>query len=267
MQVLRVSPVPIVLAFVAGVALMGVSSGPSADEMGPVLWDVGYALVVLSVATFAAVLWCGVYLEVREAARGMPGLRSVGQPEMKPEVAANLREKEQSLSALGFRHDGWFSLDDFAVTHVSAWRHETHSTAAFILYFPVGGNFRLRFVRRFPSGGVLASTTRLTDLSYPPPEGMYLQMRKHASVDELLAWHREAESLFPGASSVPDDTPAGSPRDLFVAIGVRWANHWMRDRTWLLGVEPVGECWRMYHLCGMPLARQFELGWATPFWR
>ena len=33
MKVLRVSPVPIVLTFVAGVALMGVSSGPSADEM------------------------------------------------------------------------------------------------------------------------------------------------------------------------------------------------------------------------------------------
>ena len=128
--------------------------------------------------------------------------------------------------------------------------------------------FRLRFVRRFPSGGVLVSSTRLCDLSYPPPQGLYLQVKKGASVEELWAWHLEAEALFPDATgAAPGEVEVSGPRELYVAVAARWAGHRRRDRTWLLAVEPVGEFWRMYHLCGMPLARQFELGWATPFWK
>ena len=126
--------------------------------------------------------------------------------------------------------------------------------------------FRLRFVRRFPSGGVLVSSTRLVDLSYPPPQGVYVQVKTGASVDELWAWHLEGEALFPDTTGAAAGE-GGGPRDLFVAVAARWAGHRRRDRTWLLAVEPFGECWRMYHLCGMPLRRQFELGWTTPYWQ
>jgi hypothetical protein len=51
-----------------------------------------------------------------------------------------------------------------------------------------------------------------------------------------------------------------------VAVAARWAGHRRRDPTWLLAVEPVEECWRMYHLSGMPLRQQFERGWTTPYW-
>jgi hypothetical protein len=269
MRVMRVSAVPILLACVAGGVLMavgsGASDGPEAGERR-ILWDVGYHLLVLGGLLFVAVLWGGVYLEVVEASRGMPGLRSVGEPAMTLEASVQLRALEQSLSGLGFRHDGWFSLDDFGETHVSAWQHER--AAAFILHLPGSGMFRLRFVRRFASGGILVSSTRLCDLGIPPPEGVYIQVRKGASANELWAWHLEGEALFPDAiSPAPGGAEAGGPRELFVAVLTRWARHWRRDRTWLLAVEPFGECWRMYHLCGVPLRRQFELGWATPFWQ
>jgi hypothetical protein len=271
MWVLRVSAVPIVLACLAGGVLMavgfGASDGPEAGERR-ILWEVGSHLLVLGGLLFVALLWGGVYLEVVEASRGMPGLRSVGEPAMTPEAAVGLRALEQSLSSLGFRPDGWFSLDDFGEMHVSAWQHESHPAAAFILHLPGSGMFRLRFVRRFASGGILVSSTRLCDLGIPPPEGVYIQVRKGASASELWAWHLEGEALFPDVTSpAPGDTEAGGPRELFVAVLARWAGHLRRDRTWLMAVEPFGECWRMYHLCGMPLRRQFESGWATPFWQ
>jgi hypothetical protein len=87
-------------------------------------------------------------------------------------------------------------------------------------------------------------------------------------VEGLWAWHLEAEVLFPDATAAaPADAEIAGPREQFVALATRWAGHRRRDRTWLLAVEPFGECWRMYHLCGMPLSRQFELGWTIPFWR
>jgi hypothetical protein len=271
MRVMRASPVLILLAGMVGMGLMVAGyGGPHGSQAGErqILWELGYHLLVLDGLIFVAVLWGGVYLEVVEASRGMPGLRLVGEPEMKPEVTARLRALERSLTAHGFRHDGWFSLDDFAETHVSAWQNDGHPAAAFILYFPAGGVFRLRFIRWFPSGGVLVSSTKVTDLGCAPPEGIYIQVRKGASVDELWAWHLEAESLFPDASSPPrGEVAALGPRERYVALLTRWAEHKRRDRTWLLALEPVGECWRTYHLCGMPLARQFELGWATPYWR
>jgi hypothetical protein len=271
MRVMRLSPGPIVLSWAVGGLLMAAGAGAwRGVEAGQreVLWDVGYSVLVLGGTLFVVVLWGGVYLEVVEASRGSPGLRSVGEPEMPPEAASKLRVLEQELSGLGFRHDGWFSLDNFGEMRVSAWQHEDHPAVAFILHLPGSGAFRLRFVRRFASGGVLVSTTRLVDLACLPPEGVYVQMRKGDSASELWAWHLEAESLFPDRDSLsPDDGETVGPRELYVALSTRWAKHKRRDRTWLLAVEPCGEAWRMYHLCGMPLARQFELGWATPFWQ
>ena len=205
---------------------------------------------------------------VVEASRGMPGLQVVGEPTLKAEAAGEWRSLQAALTGLGFRFDGWLSLDDFDQTHVSAWRHPGHPAAAFVFYSPSGGTFRLRFVRRFPSGGVLISSTRLVDLAYPPPQGIYVQVRKKASAEELWSWHLEAEALFAGAAEpAPVEADSDSAKDLFVGIAARWATHRPCDRTWLLAVEPVGECWRMYHLSGMPLRRQFELGWTTPYWR
>lgn len=267
MSLLRVSAIPLFFACLAGGFLMAVGSGVSVGESGWTLRDVGHHLLVFGGLLFAVVLWGGVYLEVVEASRGMPGLRPVKEPTMTLEASVQMRALERSLSALGFRHDGWFSLDDFGETHVSAWQHESHPAAAFVLHLPGSGMFRLRIVRRFPSGGVLSSSTRLCDLSYPPPQGIYVQVKKGASVEELWAWHLEAEALFPDATGAAPDAEAGGPRDLYVAVSARWAGHRRRDRTWLLAVEPFGECWRMYHLCGMPLSRQFELGWTVPFWR
>jgi hypothetical protein len=264
MWVLRASPLPVVLTCVAGGILMGAGASKGSEADGRLLWEVGYHVLVLGGLLFVALLWGGVYLEVVEASRGMPGLKPVSEPEMKPEVADQLRALERSLSNLGFRREEWFCLDDFARTHVGAWQHESHPAAAFVLYYPDGEMFRLRFIRWFPSGGVLVSSTRLVDLACPPPEGVYLQVKKGASAEELWAWHLEAEALFPDA---PGDGGVGPPRELFVALFARWASHKRRDRTWLLAVEPFGECWRLYHLCGMPLEKQFELGWATPFWR
>jgi hypothetical protein len=196
----------------------------------------------------------------------MPGLRSVEEPTMAPEPAAEWEALKRALSGLGFRPDGWFSLDDFDETHVSAWEHDEHPAAAFVLYFPMGGTFRLRIIRRFPSGGVLITSSRVTDLAYAPPQGMYLQARSKASVEELWAWHLEAEALFPAAHSAGDARPTG-PKELYVEVAARWAGHRRRDRTWLLAVEPVEECWRLYWLSGMPLRKQFEAGWTTPFWQ
>src|SRR5262249_11464076 len=157
-----------------------------------------------------------------------------------------------------FRQDEWFSLDDFDETHISAWQQGERR--AFVLYFPVSGTFRLRIVRKFPSGGILVSSTRLTDLSYAPPQGLYVQARKAAPVAQLWAWHLEAEALFPGQDAEAG-TRVGGPRELYVEVSARWAGHRRRDRTWLLAVEPFEECWRMYWLCGMPLHQQFGLGW------
>jgi hypothetical protein len=230
------------------------------------LWTTGTAALALSGVSFCVVLWGGVYLNVVEASRGMPGLRVVDEPAMPPAPAAKAEALKQALTGLGFRPAGWFMLDDFDETHIGAWTHDGHRSVAFVMYFPAGRMFRLRFVRRFPSGGILASSTRLNDLAYAPPQGLYLQARKKPSVEDLWAWHLEAESLFPAAPTEGDAGPV-EPRELYVEVSSRWAGHRRRDRTWLLAVEPVEECWRMYWLCGMPLRQQFELGWTTPFWQ
>jgi hypothetical protein len=104
------------------------SDDPRADNLLPdvkagerkqLLWDVGYHLLVLGGVGFIALLWGGVYLQVVEASRGMPGLRAVEQPAMAPEPARKWEALKRALSGLGLRHDGWFSLDDFDETHVS----------------------------------------------------------------------------------------------------------------------------------------------------
>ncbi|HJZ56536.1 MAG TPA: hypothetical protein VKE74_16340 [Gemmataceae bacterium] len=268
MRLLRSSPGPLLLLCAAGGVLMGFATtgGAGTGEWNQLLWGAGTSMLALGGVLFITLLWGAVYLNVVEASRGMPGLRSVEEPTMAPEPAAKLRALNRALSGLGFRHDGWFSLDDFDETHVSAWKHDSHPAAAFVLYFPMGGIFRLRFVRRFPNGGILVSSTRLTDLAIAPPQGLYVQARNKTSVEEFWAWHLEGESLFPIGPPEGDNPPAG-PRELFVEVAARWARHRQRDRTWLLAVEPVEECWRIYWLRGMPLRRQFERGWTTPFWR
>jgi hypothetical protein len=264
MRLLRLSPPVMLLAFVAGVVLLVVSHLPEAEGRREILWGVGSTVLALDGLLFIVVLWGGVYLLVVEASRGMPGLRPVKEPTMTPERAVAWEALRRSLSGLGFRQDEWFSLDDFDETHVSAWQHGERG--AFVLYFPPSGAFRLRIVRKFPSGGMLVSSTWLTDLSYAPPQGLYVQARKAPTVEQLWAWHLEGEALFPDHDAA-DDTRVGGPRDLYTEVSARWAGHRRRDRTWLLAVEPFGECWRIYWLCGMPLQRQFDLGWTTPYWK
>src|SRR5262245_58049320 len=113
MRLLRLTPVPLVLAFVIGVLLMGASLGTSDAGRSQTLWDVGSHLLVLAVVLFAALAWGVVYLQVVEASRGMPGLRAVEEPILTPEAAADWAALQKSLSDLGFRQGGWFSLDDF----------------------------------------------------------------------------------------------------------------------------------------------------------
>lgn len=262
MQLLRLSPGPVFLLLIAGGVLTLV--GAVGNGYGHIR-DIGAALLALGGCLFVTVLWGGVYLNVVEASRGHPGLRPVDEPALAPEPVAKYAALKRSLTELGFRPREWFKLDDFDETHIGAWTHDAHAAAAFVMYIPAAGAFRLRFVRKFPNGGVLITSTRLTDVSYEPPQGMYLQLRPKCSVEELWAWHREAESLFP-----PDATEGASraaPRELFVEVAARWSGHRRRDRTWLLAVEPVEECWRMYWLAGMPLREQFERGWTTPFWQ
>jgi hypothetical protein len=268
MRLMRSSPGPLLLLGLAGGALMvfAATGGAGAGERKQFLWDAGTAMLALGGALFIALLWGGVYLNVVEASRGMPGLRSVEEPTLAPEPAAKLGALQRALSGLGFRHDGWFALDDFDETQVSAWKHDEHPAAAFVLYVPAGGTFRLRFVRRFPNGGILVSSTQLTDLAYAPPQGLYVQAQRKASVEELWAWHLEGETLFPKGHPA-GDTQSGGTRELYVEVGARWAGHRRRDRTWLLAVEPVEECWRIFWLRGMPLRRQFDRGWTTPFWQ
>jgi len=86
---------------------------PAAAGRKQLLWYAGETMLVLGGFLFLALLWGGVYLQVVEASRGMPGLRAAVEPAMKPEQAAELQALQRSLSGLGFRHDGWFSLDDF----------------------------------------------------------------------------------------------------------------------------------------------------------
>jgi hypothetical protein len=268
MRLMRWSPGPIMLLGLAGGTLMGFAAteAPGPAEQTQVLWDAGASMLAVGGVLFAALLWGAVYLQVVESSRGMPGLWVVDEPTMAPEPASKWEVLKGALSRLGFRPDGWFSLDDFDGTHVSAWKHDAHAAAVFVMYAPLGGIFRLRIVRRFPNGGVLVTSSRLCDLAYAPPQGLYLQARNKPSVEELWAWHLEGESLFPTSQSA-DDTPPQTPRELYVETFSRWSRHRRRDRTWMLGVEPVEECWRIYWLSGMPLRQQFERGWTTPFWQ
>jgi len=177
---------------------------------------------------------------------------------MKPEVAADWETLQRSLSGLGFRQTGWFSLDDFDETHISAWGREG-GAAAFVIYAPMAGTFRLRIVSKFAGGAVLASSTRLTDLAYPPPPGVYYQVRNASTPEELWAWHREAEKLFPASDPLAPDPAAG----LYVEVSARWGRHRRNDPTWLFAVEPFEECWRMYRLNGLSVHEQIERGWTA----
>src|SRR4051794_21797619 len=132
MRLLRLSPAVFLLAFVAGVVLLGVSRGlAEAEGWEETIREAGATVLLLDGVLLAVVLWGGVYLQVVEASRGMPGLRSVKEPTMTPERAATWEALRRSLSGLGFRHEEWFSLDDFDETHISAW--ENGRRGAFVL--------------------------------------------------------------------------------------------------------------------------------------
>jgi hypothetical protein len=265
MALFRLSAVPLFLLFLAGGALMLAAwAGPVAGDRKLLLWNAGETMLVLGGIGFSVVLWGGMYLSVVEGSRGMPGLRVVEEPTMWPEPAAAYEAMRRSLSDLGFRHEGWFSLDDFDGTHVSAWTRA--GRAAFVLCYPPAGLVRLRIVRKFSDGAILVSSTRLNDLCYPPPPGVYVQVRYGAAAEELWAWHLEGEEVFPQAAG-PADDPPGEPKDLYVEVTGRWGRHWRSDPTWLLAVEPVEECWRMYRLSGMPVREQIERGWAPSMTR
>jgi hypothetical protein len=260
MRLLRLSPGPLLLACLASGAAMLVSAClPGAGLTKQILWDAGSSGLVLLGVLWAVVLWGGVYLMVIESSRGMPGLHTVGEPAVRPESADRYRALRQSLSALGFSHEGWFSLDDFAQTHVGAWTHASGQARAFVLYCPVGGRLLLRFVSPFAGGKILVSSTRLTDLAYPPPPGIYFQARKATTAEELWAWHVEAEQLFPACDPVASKPAA----ELFVEVAARRGRHRRSDPTWLLAVEPFEECWRMWRLCGVSLREQVARGWAS----
>jgi hypothetical protein len=264
MRLLRLSPAVLLLAFVAGVVLLAVGRLlPETSRWKYLAGEAGSTVLVLDGVLLAAVLWGGVYLNVVEASRGMPGLRPVREPTLTPERATAREGLWRGLVGLGFRQAEWFALDDFDETHVCAWHRGERG--AFVMYVPASGAFRLRIVRKFPSGGLLVSSTRLNDLAYAPPQGLYVQARRAATVEQLWAWHLEAEALFPDHEGV-GEAPAGGPMGLYVEVSARWSGHRRRDRTWLLAVEPVEECWRLYRLCGMPLRRQFDRGWTTPYW-
>ena len=50
------------------------AGGPSRQ---PILWDVGTSILMFCGASIFVILWGGVYLQVVEASRGMPGLRVI----------------------------------------------------------------------------------------------------------------------------------------------------------------------------------------------
>jgi hypothetical protein len=110
-QAMRLSPAPIVLLGLAGGALMAFGAfGPPEVTVRDRLWTAGTTMLAVSGVFFCVVLWGGVYLNVVEASRGMPGLRAVEEPVMPPDPAAGVAALKQSLTGLGFRPAGWFSL-------------------------------------------------------------------------------------------------------------------------------------------------------------
>jgi len=221
-------------------------------------WAIGETLLVLGLILLLIVApYFAVYLEVVEASRGLPGLRRIDGPGLTPEQAAELEALRTALAGLGFREDGWFSLDNFDETHVGSWRHEEYSAVAFVLFNPLSGAFRFRFVRRFADGRVLFTSTRILDLAYPPPPGVHAQVRNPATVEQLWGWHLDGEKLFPAGGTRCE------PVELYVEVARRWGRHRRDDSTWLLGVEPIGECWRMYWWRDVSLRRQVERGWTT----
>ena len=164
------------------------------------------------------------------------------------------------LAALGFQHVGWFRLDDFDETHVSAWRHPTRFAIAFVLFLPITSSVRLRIVRRFADGWILTSSTRLPDLSYAMPPHTYLQARR-CSAAELWAWHLEAEQLFPARSAARFAAPPA--REVYVEWSRRVARHHQSVWLWFLRYEPFGECWRILRRRGVSVRSQIDRGWAT----
>src|SRR5262249_700419 len=119
MGLLRVSAVPLLLACLLGGVLMAARLGPRAAGTRQALWAGGCNPPALAGVLFVALLWGGVYLQVVEVSRGMPGMRSVKEPTLSAEAAAEWQSLQAALYGLGFRPEGWFSLDDFDQTHVS----------------------------------------------------------------------------------------------------------------------------------------------------
>ncbi len=237
---------------------------PAARALKLRFWAAGWWLLGAGAVTFLALLWATLYLEVREASRGLPGLRVVAAPVIPADRIARLELIERGphgLFGLGFCHAEWFTLNNFEQTHVSAWRHATLPEVAFVLYSPLHRNFRLRFVRHTADTRILVSSTRLGDQAYPPPPGTFIQVRWRGTPADLWAWHLAAEELFPVAS--PEvAAEAESPINVYAEVSGRFARHHRRGWFWLLSYEPCSELWRQFRLCGVSLRQQIERGWA-----
>jgi hypothetical protein len=296
MRLLRAAPFPFLAGFLVGMAIL--SAGlltndvkPRADTLAPLpLCWIGLGLLGGCAALFFAVIWAVVCFQVVEGSRGLPVPEPIDGPKV-PRHAGNgkaaLDALQGGLAGLGFEPAGWFYLDNFAMLQVGAWRHCSAPAVAFVLYEP-GGAPRLRFVRRFPDGAVLVSSTRLTDLAPTLPGFLYVQVRKPCSPADLWSWHLEAETLFTeqAVSSSGDErvkrapegftpglrppscrvatSPAGGsdPMEVFLEVRLRWARHIRSRRLWPLRFNLFRECWLMYWLSGLSLRQQIAEGWA-----
>jgi hypothetical protein len=299
MRLLRATPLILLFGCAAGGVLVIVSASladTGSQDARHALWWAGVGLLGACGVLFVAFPWAALYVQVMESSRGLPLPQPIDPPPLTPAAGipvadlAELQIGPNGLVGLGFDLVGWFYLDNFAGLRIAAWRHCSHPAVAFVLFQP-GGAPRLRIVRRFGDGAILMTSNRLTDLAVGPPASTYVQVRKTRSAAELWSWHLEAEALFaeqatalrPGDERITrspgDFAPGrgGAPRlwvdgrtgggseamELFMEIVVRFA--WLkRSRArWLLGVNPLGECWRMYWLCGLSLKQQIEDGWTV----
>src|SRR5262245_1181651 len=98
MRVLRESPAPVLLGGLLGGLLMAVSCGIPEAEGKLIVWHAGCGLLALAGVLFCTILWGGVYLQVVEASRGMPGLRVTGEPDLQEEAKAAWEALRQGLT-------------------------------------------------------------------------------------------------------------------------------------------------------------------------
>lgn len=220
-------------------------------------WLLGVCLPMLVILP-----WISLAFQVRLAADRALRVQAVEQPESPVKSKDGRDELAEAIAAfvaLGFHCDGWYSLGDFEGTVLGTWQHPEHRSRGFILYYPAGGMVRLRFARRFNSGAMLVSSTRLVDHAYELPPGVFLQ-RMRGCVAELWEWHRTAEAMFPTRPGEPVLPPL-SPLDLHLAFRRRIAKFHRTYTLWCLRYELLCELTRSSRLSGVSLYQQLERGW------